>query len=71
MKYLAAIPRRCAPRSSSWWRRAARRLAAKRYGSVHDIRTDRALYDYVNELKSEFLRNAEPLSKVASTTSCT
>jgi predicted metal-dependent hydrolase len=39
-------------------------LLQKRYDGVHDIRTDRALYDYVNELKSQFLRNAEPLSKV-------
>ena len=37
----------------------------KRYGGVHGIRTDRALYDYVSGLKSEFLRNAEPLAKVA------
>lgn len=40
-------------------------LLLKRYGGVHDIRTDRALYDYVSGLKNEFLRNAEPLSKVA------
>ena len=47
---------------------AERRLGEwllKRYGATHDIRTDRALYDYVTGLKSEFLRNAEPLSKVA------
>ncbi|MET0208915.1 MAG: YgjP-like metallopeptidase domain-containing protein [Burkholderiaceae bacterium] len=37
----------------------------KRYAAAHEIRTDRALYDYVTGLKSEFLRNAEPLSKVA------
>ncbi|MEP6722041.1 MAG: YgjP-like metallopeptidase domain-containing protein [Variovorax sp.] len=37
----------------------------QRYPAVHDIRTDRALYDYVTGLKSEYLRNAEPLSKVA------
>ena len=37
----------------------------QRYTSVHGIRTDRALYDYVQELKTEFLRNAEPISKVA------
>jgi UTP pyrophosphatase len=40
-------------------------LLRKRYAGVHDIRTDRALYDYVSDLKNEFLRNAEPLSKVA------
>jgi hypothetical protein len=32
---------------------------------VHDLRTDRALYDYVTGLKSEFMRKSEPLSKVA------
>ena len=38
---------------------------ARRYGQAHEVRTDRALYDYVGALKSEFLRNAEPLAKVA------
>ena len=36
-----------------------------RYAQGHAVRTDRALYDYVMALKNEFLRNAEPLSKVA------
>lgn len=35
-----------------------------RYPEVHEVRTDRALYDYVTGLKSRFLRQAEPLSKV-------
>ena len=38
---------------------------SQRYGELHDVRTDRSLYDYVAALKSQFLRNAEPLSKVA------
>jgi hypothetical protein len=37
----------------------------QRYPVAHGIRTDRALYDYVQDLKTEFLRNAEPISKVA------
>ncbi|NVE00535.1 YgjP-like metallopeptidase domain-containing protein [Massilia sp. BJB1822] len=37
----------------------------KRYPKAHDIRTDRALYDYVQELKTEYLRNADPINKVA------
>lgn len=44
------------------------RLAAvlgQRYAAAHDIRNDKALYDYVQELKTEFLRNAEPINKVA------
>ena len=32
---------------------------------AHGVRTDKALYDYVMALKNDFLRNAEPLSKVA------
>ena len=36
-----------------------------RYGGCgHAVRTDRALYSYVQALRSEFLRGAEPLSKV-------
>jgi hypothetical protein len=37
----------------------------QRYECAHDVRTDRALYDYVTSLKNEFLRNAEPLARVA------
>lgn len=40
-------------------------VLTKRYPKAHGIRTDRALYDYVQELKTEFLRNAEPINKVA------
>jgi len=36
----------------------------KRYAQPHALRTDRALYDYVQELKNEYLRNAEPINKV-------
>jgi hypothetical protein len=36
----------------------------KRYAVAHDIRTDKALYQYVVQLKKEFLGNAEPVSKV-------
>jgi predicted metal-dependent hydrolase len=37
----------------------------QRYPRAHGIRTDKALYDYVQDLKTEFLRNADPISKVA------
>ncbi len=37
----------------------------RRYPEGHDIRTDRALYEHVHALKRQFLRSAEPLSKVA------
>ncbi|RZI97169.1 MAG: M48 family peptidase [Variovorax sp.] len=39
-------------------------LLQGRYPDLHEIRTDRALYDYVGELKAEYMRNAPPLSKV-------
>ncbi|HSW17356.1 MAG TPA: YgjP-like metallopeptidase domain-containing protein, partial [Ramlibacter sp.] len=47
---------------------AAGRLAgtvAQRHPVGHEVRTDRALYDYVNELKSSHMRSAPPLAKVA------
>ena len=36
----------------------------KRYKKPHELRTDKALYNYVQELKDEHLRNAEPINKV-------
>lgn len=36
----------------------------RRYPGTHDIRSDKALFDYVQDLKAEYLRGAEPLSKV-------
>jgi predicted metal-dependent hydrolase len=37
----------------------------QKYPASHGVRTDRALYDYVQAHKAEYLRGAEPLSKVA------
>ncbi|WER47771.1 M48 family metallopeptidase [Cupriavidus sp. WKF15] len=37
---------------------------ARRYPQCHGVQTDRALYDYTNELKQEYLRSAPPLHKV-------
>ncbi|WP_431477909.1 YgjP-like metallopeptidase domain-containing protein [Massilia eburnea] len=37
----------------------------QRYPKSHEIRNDRALYDYVQDLRNEFLRNAAPIDKVA------
>ena len=34
-----------------------------RYPDAHGLRTDRALYGYIQQLKTEFLRGAEPLSR--------
>jgi len=44
------------------------RLAAwlrQRHPQAHEVRSDRALYDYVEELKSDHLRNAPTLARVA------
>ncbi|OYT90108.1 MAG: metal-dependent hydrolase [Burkholderiales bacterium PBB3] len=37
----------------------------QKYPQSHGVRTDRALYDYVQALKQEYLRSADALSKVA------
>ena len=39
-------------------------LLAERYGQAHAVRTDRQLYDYVQELKDRHLRQSVPLGKV-------
>jgi predicted metal-dependent hydrolase len=46
----------------------ANRLAesvAQRHPEAHQVRTERALYDYVGELKSRYMRSAPPVAKVA------
>ncbi len=39
-------------------------LLRKKYPTLHGVRTDRALYDYVMALKASHLRSSEPLNKV-------
>ncbi|HSM97576.1 MAG TPA: YgjP-like metallopeptidase domain-containing protein [Gallionella sp.] len=66
MKYLAGYPENI--RTSARQLIAQNRLGGlllERYRTAHDLRTDKALYDYVFELKNRFLRNAAPLNKVA------
>lgn len=36
----------------------------KKYLNTHDIKTNKALYSYVMELKNQYLRQSSPLSKV-------
>lgn len=36
----------------------------QKYPRAHGVRTDRALFDYVQALKAAYLRSAEPLNKV-------
>ncbi|HLP96989.1 MAG TPA: YgjP-like metallopeptidase domain-containing protein [Sideroxyarcus sp.] len=40
-------------------------LLLRKYPQAHAVRTDKALYDYVLEIKNRHLRNAGQLSKVA------
>ncbi len=40
-------------------------VVAERHPEAHKVRTDRALYDYVSELRSRFMKSAPPLAKVA------
>jgi hypothetical protein len=37
---------------------------AQRHREAHDVRTERALYDYVSDLRSRHMRGAPPLAKV-------
>lgn len=39
-------------------------MLLKKYPAIHDVRTDKALYAYVVDLKTQFLRQSGPLSKV-------
>ena len=66
MKYLSAYPESLKAQVQQLL--AQERLGdmlLKKYSHLHDVRTDKALYDYVMGLKNDFLRNSEPLSKVA------
>ena len=36
----------------------------QKYPQAHTVRTDRALFDYVQALKTDYLRGAEPVNKV-------
>ncbi|MBS0849205.1 M48 family metallopeptidase [Citrobacter sp. JGM124] len=40
------------------------KVLEKRYPQYHDITTDKALYQYTQTLKNQFLRNASPINKV-------
>ena len=40
-------------------------VLARRYPEQHEVRSDTALYEYVMEFKIRYLRNADPITKVA------
>lgn len=39
-------------------------LLKTRHPLVHEVRTDKSLYDFVAAIKNQYLRNTEPLSRV-------
>lgn len=39
-------------------------LILKKYPAAHDIKTDKALYGYVMDLKNQYLRQSPPISKI-------
>ena len=39
-------------------------VIVQKYPQVHAVRTDKALYDFAVTIKNEFLRTAQPLSRV-------
>lgn len=65
LKYLAGYPEQLTGQIGQLI--AEQRLGQvllKRFPHAHEIKTDRALYDFTIELKNQFLRKAPPLSKV-------
>ena len=40
-------------------------MLLKKYPLAHEIKTDKALYDFTLDLKNQYLRKSPPLSKVA------
>ena len=65
LKYLAGYPEPVRDRARALL--AGDQLAGhllRKYPRAHDIRTDRALYQYAVALKSDFMSNTPPLSRV-------
>jgi len=65
LKYLAAYPESTKKqvRALVEQNRLAEVLT-HRYPQAHSVKTDKALYEFVLELKQEYLRNSHPLNKV-------
>lgn len=65
LKYLAGYPPALVAQVSQLIEQD--RLAAlllQKYPATHGIRTDKALYDYISEIKNTYLRNVGQVSKV-------
>jgi predicted metal-dependent hydrolase len=66
LRYLSAYPEQLRQQAAQLLAQGRLgELLLRRYPRAHEVRTDRALYGYVQDLKDEYLRNADPVSKVA------
>jgi predicted metal-dependent hydrolase len=65
LRYFSAYPEDVRGRVSSLLQenRLGAYLLAK-YPRAHDVRTDRALYDFTMEIRNRFLHKSQPLSRV-------
>ena len=65
MKYLSGYPENIRDQVKQLINQ--RKLAdvlLQKYGAIHNVRTDKALYSYVTELKNAFIGHAQPVNKV-------
>lgn len=65
LKYLQGYPASLTDQVQSLIR--SQKLEAfllKKYPHCHDIKTEKALYDFVQEIKSQYLKKSAPVSKV-------
>lgn len=66
LKYLAAYsPQTIAQVQALIAANGVGKSLLKRYPQAHQVRTDKALYQYVQEIRTSHLKNAEPINKVA------
>ena len=65
LKYLAAYPAHLQAQVQTLLKQGQLgAMLLQKYRCAHGVRTDKALYDYVQEIKAIKLRGSEPLSKV-------
>lgn len=65
LKYLAGYPESVISRVNSLLaENRLMSLLAEKYPISHDIKTEKALYDYAIAIKNKYLRTAQPISKV-------
>jgi predicted metal-dependent hydrolase len=65
LKYLAAYPEQLQAQVAGLLEQGKlAEVLLKKYPLAHEVRTDRALYQYVLDLKSQYLRSSDPISKV-------